>query len=150
MADRRQLPDPDLVSALLGQVGQGGYPILNPRQNRQIHDFPVDILDEEKFIRIYAELPGVNKEDITVNVYNNQLTIIAEKNCPYENPSTREIKYGRKRRVINLPICVTQRETVSTILRNGILRVTINKQIEERNRFSVDINEDPDITESLD
>ena len=98
---------------------------------------PVDIVNEEKSIYIYAEMPGVNKESIDVDFYNNKLTIIAEKARPYEVPGISEIFYGNLERTLSLPICVTRKDAVTVSYDKGILKVKINKLVEEENRFSV-------------
>ena len=103
---------------------------------------PIDVVNEEKTIYIYAELPGVEKKDIEIDVLNNVITIIAKRNKPYGTTSnllSQEISYGTIRRKITVPICITNDRTVSTKLLNGLLKIKIDKLIEEENRFSVNI-----------
>lgn len=119
-----------------------GIPQGTSRSTSRQHYFSVDLVDQDDTIYIYAELPGVNKENIDIDVYNNNLTIKATKECSYDNPSVSEIKYGNMERVITLPICVTQQETVSVDFRNGLLRIKINKLVEEGNRFRVNVDRD--------
>jgi HSP20 family molecular chaperone IbpA len=102
--------------------------------------FPIDIVNEEQTIYIYAELPGIKKESIDIDIYNNKLTIIANRTKPYEEPEVSEIKSGHMERTLTLPICVTRKETVSVNLNDGILKIKINKLIEEENKFSVKPN----------
>ena len=98
---------------------------------------PIDIVNEEKTIYIYAELPGVNRESIDIDFYNNKLTILAEKSRSYDNPEISEIKFGKLERILTLPICVTRKDAVTVVYNNGILKIKINKLIEEENKFSV-------------
>ena len=107
------------------------------RISRNVNKFPVDIVNEDKNIYIYAEIPGVNKENIDIDFYNNKLTIIVEKNRTYNEPEVSEIKFGKVERVFTLPICVTKKETVSVSYTNGVLKIKINKLIEEENKFSL-------------
>lgn len=100
-------------------------------------NIPVDIVNEENIIYIYAEIPGVNKENIDIDVFNNKLTIIAEKIKTYENPSVSEVRFGRFERTLNLPICITRKDTVSVTYTNGLLKIKINKLVEEENKFSI-------------
>ena len=44
-------------------------------QNR---GFPVDVTLENNTYKVYAEMPGVNKEDIKLSFENGTLTIVAE------------------------------------------------------------------------
>lgn len=98
---------------------------------------PVDIVNEEKTIYIYAEIPGVNKENIDVDVFNNNITITAQKSKPYENPELCEIKSGNYERTLVIPICVTRKETVNVTYNNGVLKIKINKLLEEENAFKI-------------
>mgnify|MGYP000552992216 CR=1 FL=1 len=56
---------------------------------------PLDVINEEKTMYIYAEIPGVLKESINVDFYNNKLTIMVDKVRNYEVPNTSEIIYGK-------------------------------------------------------
>lgn len=123
--------------------------LFNPETLRNLHHLsqiryinaPVDVLEDNNCIYAYVELPGVNKQDIELDFYNNQLTVIATKTRIYPEPNIKEIKYGNIERVITLPICVTRRDTVKVTLENGILKIRIDKFIEEENRFSVRVDE---------
>ncbi len=118
--------------ALLDPLIRGSVPPRAP--NNKI---PVDMINEEKTIYIYAELPGVQKENITVDFYNNKLTISVEKNRSYDNPNVSEIMFGHFERVLTLPMCITRQETVTVTFINGTLKIKINKLIEDENRFSL-------------
>lgn len=112
--------------------------LTRPRTPAKI---PIDVVNEEKTIYIYAEIPGVSKESINIDFFNNKLTISVEKVKPYENPEVKEIKFGTFERTLTLPICITKREAVSVSYSNGILKVKINKLVEEENKFSVRLSE---------
>ena len=118
------------------RVAQTAHP-----QNKPV-TFPIDVVNEKQQMYIYVEVPGVNKDNIDIDFYNNKLTIIVEKNRVYETPEMSEIKYGRTERTIVLPICVTRKDTVEVTFKNGVLRIKINKLIEEENKFSVKIEDD--------
>ena len=113
--------------------------IIQAQTNRNLK-FPIDIVNEEKTIYIYAEVPGIDKNDIDVDFFNNKLTISFDKNRSYEPPQTTEIKFGKFERTITLPICITKRETVSVVYNNGVLKIKINKLVEEENKFSVKVD----------
>jgi HSP20 family protein len=114
-------------------------PIQQTRQPGNVLRFPIDIINEEKTIYVYAELPGVSKNDVEVDFFNNKLTISFEKNRAYNVPQTSEIKYGKFVRTLTLPICITRRETVTVSYKDGILRIKIDKLVEEENKFSVKV-----------
>lgn len=119
-------------------IGQFIDSLISPPASRQYgKTILVDIINEEKIIYVYAEIPSVSRENIDVDFFNNKLTIGVKKDRTYAQPSVSEIGYGRYERSITLPICITRQDTVSVSLTNGILEIKINKLIEEENRFSV-------------
>jgi HSP20 family protein len=98
--------------------------------------FPVDMVSDEKNVYIYAEMPGASSEKINIDIYNNKLTISCEKTKIYPSSHQSEIQYGNFSRVITLPLCITNPDTVKSAYVNGVLKIRIDKQVEERNRFS--------------
>jgi len=130
----------DIFNGFVDMVGPGFRNVLGgatTRTTNRNNKFPVDIVNEEKTLYIYAEIPGVNKENIDIDFYNNKLTISIEKIRPYDNPEVTEIKFGKSERSLTLPICVTRKDAVCSNYNNGILKIKINKLIEEENKFSV-------------
>jgi HSP20 family protein len=75
-----------------------------------------DVIDEEKVVRVLAELPGVAREDIKICVKPGEVTI---------NVDTATRKY---RKEIALP-CKVSTENVKTTHKNGILEIIISKPI---------------------
>lgn len=123
-----------IVSDLISGEGKNSFP--GPRTSS---DIKIDMQETDDNIVITAELPGVNKEDIKIDFYNNQLSIKADKIRPVSQFVLNEIKYGFLERKITLPLCITVKETVSTKYENGNLTITINKLVEESNRFSLSV-----------
>jgi HSP20 family protein len=102
---------------------------------------PVDIFEKEDSIVLEAEIPGVLKEDIDINIENNNLTLRGEKRHEVE---TREQDYYRIERqagsfvrTFNLPATI-QRDRIVASLKDGILRVILPKA-EEAKPKKVDI-----------
>jgi HSP20 family protein len=130
MAERR------LVNDLAGLIpGMLGIEYQMPTDD----DFPVDTIEEDNFIYVYAEIPGVNKENISIDFYNNSITIDINKPPLYNRLQNGEIRYGKFNRTITLPICVTKKETVAVTYNNGVLKIKINKLVEEENKFSMSV-----------
>lgn len=137
------------------QQGRGGVPgsipggtfqasFSNPfsMTNTRRENIAVDVLEDENNIYIYAEIPGVSRDNITIDVINNQLTIIVNRERSYNTqPQIAERLYGRLERKILLPICVTRPDTIHKTYIDGILAITIRKFIEEQNRFTVTFND---------
>ena len=95
----------------------------------------VDIYDEEGKIIIEAEIPGVNKEDLHVDVKGKLVTFggerKAEKEVKEENVYRRERQHGKFERSFTLPFEVKE-EQVNASYNNGILTLEINKPEEQQ------------------
>ncbi len=90
----------------------------------------VDIFETDGIIILSAELPGVNIEDVDVEVNKNILTLSGErmfqKNLSEEQYLRMERFYGTFQRVFNLP-AVVNKEEVKANFKDGVLRVTLPK-----------------------
>ena len=78
-----------------------------------------EVVTTAKEVKVITELPGVSEERIKMNIYNNELEIIAE---------------NEKRRyyeIINLPSEADTKVLKSTFL-NGLLEVTLQKKKNRR------------------
>lgn len=73
-----------------------------------------DVFDEKEEVRVYAEMPGVNKEDIELDLRGDILDISAQ---------TGERKYHKE---VLLPAKVKS-ETLTSTYKNGILEVRVKK-----------------------
>jgi HSP20 family protein len=73
-----------------------------------------DVFDEDEEIRIYAEMPGVNQEDIKLDLKEDILDISAQ---------TGDRKYHKE---ILLPSKV-QTDTITSSYANGILEIKVKK-----------------------
>jgi HSP20 family molecular chaperone IbpA len=138
----------DLYHEFVDMLGTSFRPILTQPQPSRPQSQPknsgnkvnIDIVNEDKFMYVYAELPSVPKENIDVSFYNNKITIFAEKTRPYDLPEMSEIKYGKYERTITLPFCITKKESVSLNFNNGMLKIKINKELEEENKFCLKLD----------
>jgi HSP20 family protein len=96
---------------------------------------PVDIYENAESIIIKAELPGITKEDITVEVKNNTLTLKGEKKFEKEVKEEHyyrmERSYGTFQRAFTLPSTV-QQEKVKAKFKEGVLEVQIPKAEEAK------------------
>ena len=95
----------------------------------------VDIFDTEKAIVINAELPGVTREDITLGVKENILSLKGERKSgeevKKENYYRMERCFGSFERAFTLPSAVDQ-EKIKANFKDGILRIEIPKPQEKR------------------
>ncbi|MCI5120072.1 MAG: Hsp20/alpha crystallin family protein [Candidatus Electrothrix sp. AUS4] len=89
----------------------------------------VDIEEAEGTFIIHAELPGVAKDDVQVNIENGVLTIKGEKKTRTEDTKRHRVEcvYGSFLRSFTLPQDADT-EKVEATYKDGILSLTIPKQ----------------------
>jgi HSP20 family protein len=97
----------------------------------------VDIYETEEGIVIKAELPGVNKEDVSVEVKNNILTLKGErfvdKEIDEDKYYRRERCFGTFHRTFTLQDTVLP-DKIKAKFRNGVLEIEVLKPEEEKPR----------------
>lgn len=98
--------------------------------------FPVDLYEDKANTYVRAELPGVNRDDINVEVVDGYLAITASRKTPAaDGPSTgagqaREESFSFSRSVsLNEEV---QADKVSAAYENGVLTVTLPKREEAK------------------
>ncbi len=106
------------------KTGLGGKTVVEPFGNikktakgptvEEEREPITDVFDEKEEVRIYAEMPGVNEEEIKVNLSDDILDISAK---------NQDRKYHKE---ILLPSKV-KAETLTSNYKNGVLEVRIKK-----------------------
>lgn len=90
----------------------------------------VDILEAEGKFEILLSLPGMKKDEIKLDLKNDQLSISGERKQHTEKTEATyhlgEIRYGQFSRTFHLPEDV-DREAIEAKFEDGILRVSIPK-----------------------
>jgi HSP20 family protein len=90
----------------------------------------VDIQDTEDKIMVTADVPGVEKEDITVNIHGDILEISAEKKKETEekgeNYIRKERSFSKFYRRISLPTEVDPNKVEATLI-DGVLHIEMGK-----------------------
>jgi HSP20 family protein len=104
----------------------------------------VDIYEEDDKFVIKAEIPEVKKEDISINLENNVLTIKGERKMEKEekkeNYHRAERFYGMFQRSFTLPGIVDQ-DKIKANLENGVLTLEIPKKEEVKpKKIEININ----------
>ena len=91
---------------------------------------PVDIQETADGYRLYAELPGLTKDDITITLENNVLRLSGERkferDAKKENFQRIERTYGAFSRAFALPQQVNS-EGVQATFENGVLTIHVPK-----------------------
>jgi HSP20 family protein len=94
----------------------------------------VDILEREDALLVRAELPGMNQEEIDIELTGDALTVRGERRFD-PAPEWRRVErsYGRFSRTFTLTVPI-RAEQVSATYRDGILEIVLPKSDENRPR----------------
>lgn len=97
----------------------------------------VDVKEKDKEILVTAELPGMDADDIEINVSDDVLTLRGEKKEEKEekegNYYRRECSYGSFHRDIPLPVEVDA-DKVEAEFKKGVLKVRLPKKPESQRK----------------
>jgi len=105
------------------------------RRSADVYRFTpdIDVYETEKELVIEAEIPGMDRKDITVKVEDNVLKISGEKKLEREHKDRNyrffERSYGKFERCMVLPEYVDS-EKIKAKYENGVLTITIPKHEE--------------------
>ena len=105
----------------------------------------IDMVETEENLQIYMNLAGVPEESIDIDFVNNRVSVKGERLYPGISTDTektqlrKEIIYGKFERKIVLPISITRKESVSINMKYGVLTITVDKTVENRNKFSLKV-----------
>ncbi|MCX7770858.1 MAG: Hsp20/alpha crystallin family protein [Proteobacteria bacterium] len=97
-----------------------------------------DVIETQDVYFIEMELPGVNKQDITVEVTENMITVMGQKIKLMEENEKRRYhcmgrSYGKFKRCFNLPGPFNM-HNIKAKLEKGILTITVPKLTEKRSK----------------
>ena len=95
----------------------------------------VDIYDNEDSIVLKAELPGVSKKDIEIDIKDRVLTLKGERSADNEvkedNYYRRERTYGRFERSFTLPANVNP-DKIKADYNDGVLKIEVPKPEDQK------------------
>ena len=126
----------DDICSILNRHFDSLYPQYDYEEAMEKLSIPVELIDKEKEYDIKAELPGVKKEDLDIEIENNYITISAKKEEEHHEDKKAykksEFKYGEFSRSVYLPQEIDTDKTEATF-ENGILRIKAQKIYENKN-----------------
>jgi HSP20 family protein len=111
----------------------------------------MNVSETDKEIRITAELPGVDQNDVDVSLDDDVLTIRGEKKFEQkeekENFHFVERSYGTFQRSVRLPFPVDP-EQVNASFENGVLTVSLPKTAQQERSRKIQIQSSKDSQEA--
>ncbi len=108
---------------------------------------PIEVLERDDQLVVRADLPGLSKEDVKVEVTDDLLTVAGERR--EERDETREgyrhseRRYGRFSRSVPLPEGISP-EDVRCTFQNGVLEITMPAPQREQRSRRIEIQGAPD------
>ncbi len=103
--------------------------------------FKIDVQENENDYRIDAELPGVKKDEISIEMNDERLSIGVERKEEVKDEKTNYVH--RERRYASMNRCIYLRdadaEAITARLEDGILSVTVPKATQKVSPKKIDI-----------
>lgn len=134
-------PNSDLFSRNFNEIVDEFFNKTNSNYRKDGFMPSVDISETDTQFEVSVVLPGLNKEDITINLEKGTLTISGERKLNKEEEGKNyhrvETPYGKFSRSFYLPETIDE-ETISATYDSGILNITINKS-EEKAKKQIEI-----------
>lgn len=126
----------DEINSLLNRHFDSYFPEAAYLEDADKFSMPVEMLDKGKDYQIKAEIPGVKKENLDINVDKNYLTINAEKKeeTTEEDRAYKktEFRYGTYSRTVYFPEEIDVEKTEAK-LEDGILKIDAPKRKIDKN-----------------
>lgn len=115
-----------------------GFPFHNLQEDMDIGWSPrLDVSETESRLEIVADLPGMEKKDISVSLEDDLLTIKGEKKEEKESKDkvyhTIERRSGSFYRAIRLPVEV-EKDKVEALFKDGVLTLRLPKSKESKRK----------------
>lgn len=120
----------DEISSLLNRHFDSYFPEAAYWEEMDKYSMPVEIKDKGRDYEVKAELPGVKKEDLDIDIDKNYLTINAKKEEESEENEKAykksEFKYGEFSRTVYFPEEIDVEKTEAK-LEHGVLKISAPK-----------------------
>ncbi len=137
----------DDINSILHKSFDNLFPEYVFEQEMKGMAMPVDIKEYEDKYVVKVEMPGINREDINLDLHKNSLKIEASKKIEKEENDNNkkyhksEFRYGEYCRTLYFPSDVDMEKCDAT-LKNGILTVELDKMVkEEEKQKKIEIKE---------
>ena len=120
----------DEISSLLNRHFDSYFPEAAYWEDMDKYSMPVEMTDKGKEFIVKAELPGVKKEDLDIDIDKKYITINAKKEeeCEVDENSYKksEFKYGEFSRTVYFPEEIDVEKTEAK-LEHGVLKINAPK-----------------------
>ena len=125
----------DEISSLLNRHFDSYFPEAAYWEDVEKFSMPVEIADKGRDYEVKAELPGVKKEDLDIDIDKNYITINAKKeeenNVDEKAYKKSEFRYGEFSRTVYFPEEINFEKTEAK-LEHGVLKIDAPKMYAEK------------------
>ena len=125
----------DEISSLLNRHFDSYFPEAAYWEDVEKFSMPVEIADKGRDYEVKAELPGVKKEDLDIDIDKNYITINAKKeeenNVDEKAYKKSEFRYGEFSRTVYFPEEINVEKTEAK-LEHGVLKIDAPKMYAEK------------------
>ena len=125
----------DEISSLLNRHFDSYFPEAAYWEDMDKFSMPVEITDKGKHYDVKAELPGVKKEDLDIDIDKNYIVINAkkeeEKDEEEKSYKKSEFRYGEFSRTVYFPEEIDVEKTEAK-LEHGVLKVHAPKKYSDK------------------
>ena len=125
----------DEISTLLNRHFNSYFPQNDYWEDAEKYSMPIEVSDKGEEYDIKAELPGIKKEDLDIDIEDNYLRINAKKydetKEEEKNFKHSEFNYGEFSRTIQLPEEIDIEKTEAK-LEHGVLKIVAPKMHKEK------------------
>ncbi len=131
LINRREVPNYEEVPAVFRAFDDMFQQVLAGPASSRPWIPAVDVVENQNELVIAADLPGVKKEDVDVQIEDGTLTLTGARKFEYEERKEGfhrlERSYGSFRRAFTLPDSVDP-EKVAAAFADGVLKITLTKK----------------------
>ena len=125
----------DEISSILNRNFDSLFPEYIFTEDMNKLSIPVEIQEKDNEYRIKAELPGVKKEDLDIDIDKNHITINAKKEEENKEDTKgyrkSEFRYGEFSRTVYFPQDIDVAKTTAK-LEHGIFKIDAPKVVAEK------------------
>ncbi|MGX5175317.1 Hsp20/alpha crystallin family protein [Aliikangiella sp. IMCC44653] len=101
----------------------------------------VDVLEEESRFLIVAELAGIDKQDIKIELQENILSLSGERKLQLDDKKALRVErgFGKFKRSFSLPENIDE-TNISAQSKNGLLVLSLPKLVKEKSLKNIEIH----------
>lgn len=124
------------INAILQKSFDNLFPEYIFHQELKGMAMPVDVKEYENNYEVKVELPGINKENINIDINKSYVKIEANKDCEKEEEDKKhkyhksEFRYGNYSRTLYFPYEIDIEKSTAE-LKRGILEINLPKREQE-------------------